>query len=642
MLQLAWGINWELIPAYGNPSLAFSGPATSTWYNTNAQVDWTLSDAGSGGFPAPGVAGFTQGWDSIPADPYSEPHSGDDNSFYSGPQYAFAVNGCLAFVPNGCAGGASQGCHTVQVEGWDNEGRTTFGSYGPLCYDTIPPVTKAGLSGTLISGTTYKSAVTVTLSASDPGYPSTGSGVAATYYYLNSGGWQFYSGPFAVSYAGSYTVHFESLDNAGNYETAKSTSFTIKPVLSLSPASLAFGNEVLGTTSAGKAVTVTNITSSSVPISSIAASGDFTITANTCPATLAGSGHCSITVAFKPSVLGAVTGDVTIVYSAIGSSDRLGLSGTGVAPLTASPTSLSFGTVTVGTTSVAKTVTLKNDNPSTPLSLSFSANGDYSAVAGGGTPCGATLAGGASCTVNVTFKPHQNGTINGAVTVKDGVSLSPLVVGLTGSGSGGVVAPLTFTPTSLSYTNAVVGTNTAKTVTVKNTSASSVTVSSVSASGDYSASGCVTTLTSGATCTLTVTFSPSTSGTTKGAIALTDTTSVSPEVLDASGTAVLPVTVSPTSVSFGAWTVGTTSGSHTVTLTNHTAGSTSIAFAASGDFSAAAGGGTPCGVSLGAGASCTFVVTFSPTTTGAVSGVATVTYSAGFSPQEVKLSGTGQ
>lgn len=54
MMQLAWGINWELIPAYGNPSVAFSEPTTSTWYNSNQQVDWTVFDADSSGLPAPG------------------------------------------------------------------------------------------------------------------------------------------------------------------------------------------------------------------------------------------------------------------------------------------------------------------------------------------------------------------------------------------------------------------------------------------------------------------------------------------------------------------------------------------------------------------------------------------------------------
>ncbi|HXO38264.1 MAG TPA: choice-of-anchor D domain-containing protein, partial [Candidatus Acidoferrum sp.] len=117
---------------------------------------------------------------------------------------------------------------------------------------------------------------------------------------------------------------------------------------------------------------------------------------------------------------------------------------------------------------------------------------------------------------------------------------------------------------------------------------------------------------------------------------------VSPEVLDVTGTAILPLTISPASLSFGSFTVGTASGPATVTLTNHLAAATSITYSASGDFSAVAGGGSPCGASLGAGASCTFVVAFSPTTTGAVSGVATVTNTGGFSPQEVKLSGTGQ
>ncbi|HKM47221.1 MAG TPA: choice-of-anchor D domain-containing protein, partial [Terriglobales bacterium] len=711
MMQLAWGINWYIIPADGTPSLSFGGPATNTWYNTDQIIDWDLTDGSSNGYTPPGNAGFTLGWDSIPSDSHSEPHGGDGDTFYTGPEYTYSGFGCVDNNGTYCEAASGQGCHTVHVRGWDNQGNTTNGSYGPVCYDSVPPtitvsnnpttpgsgwwdtsvvvtlnpsdpggsdasgikttyyaintgscypgnlgpcntytgpftmsgqqqsyiyyftednagnfstepyewvsidltppVTTATLSGTLVSGTTFKSAVTVTLTATDTG----GSGLATTYYALNSGGYSAYGGPFTVSYTGSYTVHFYSTDNAGNHEVTKTKTFTIKPVLSLSAATLAFGNELLGTTSAGKNVTITNISSSSVPITSITAFGDFSITANTCPGTLAGSGHCIVTVAFKPSVLGAITGDLTIGYSAIGSPDRLNLTGTGLAPLTATPTSLAFGTVTVGMTSAAKTVTLKNDNPSTALNIGYSSNGDYSTVTGGGTPCGATLAGGASCTVNVTFHPHQNGAINGEVTVTDGVSLSPLVVSASGSGTLGVTNPLSFTPATLAFTNVVVGTSSTKTVTVKNVSASSVNVTSVSASGDYSVSGCVGVLASGGTCTLTATFSPSTNGTIKGSLALVDGTSVSPEVLNASGTAVLPLTISPASVGFGGETVGVTTSSHTVTLTNHTAGSLSLTIGASGDF--ATGGGT-CGASLGAGASCTFGVTFTPTTTGAV------------------------
>ena len=229
MMQLAWAINWELIPAYGNPLISFKGPPTNTWYNTNQTVDWTLNDKGSSGFPAPGPAGFTQGWDSIPADPYSEPNGGTGNSFYSGPQFPFATHGCLAFEPNGCSGGVSQGCHVVQVEGWDNQGVTTYGSYGPLCYDTVnPTVTISNNPFTPVSGW-YNKPVAVTLNASDPG-GNNASGISRSYYAVNYGGCipgsinfcSFYTGPFTLSTTGQYTIHYFTEDNAGNYSSDNS------------------------------------------------------------------------------------------------------------------------------------------------------------------------------------------------------------------------------------------------------------------------------------------------------------------------------------------------------------------------------------------------------------------------------------
>jgi hypothetical protein len=228
MMQLAWGINWELLPAYGNPSVTFSGPK-SGWYNTSQQVDWTVSDAGSGGFPAPGVAGFTQGWDSIPADPQSEPHPGSGNSFYNGPEYAFGTTGCLAFVAGSCSGGVSQGCHTVHVEGWDNEGRTAVATYGPLCYDTVPPVTTDSVSGTKV-GSDYENLATVTLTATDAGStatPNTGSGVSSIHYRVNGGALTAYSAPFAVRTNGVNMVTFYSTDRAGNVESTQTATFNL-------------------------------------------------------------------------------------------------------------------------------------------------------------------------------------------------------------------------------------------------------------------------------------------------------------------------------------------------------------------------------------------------------------------------------
>ena len=218
MLQLAWAINWRNAAAYTAPSVTFSGPAVNKWYNTDQTVTWTVNDL-SYTYPGTGIAGFTQGWDSIPNDPTSEAAPGAGNSFYSGPQFPNARTGYLDFTGSG----VSQGCHTVNVRGWNNMGQSTGDvTYGPLCYDTIAPVTTDTLSGTISSGV-YISSVKITLSATDAG-----SGVAATYYSLDGGSYVTYSAPVTVSAPGAHTLHFYSKDKAGNAEVAHTVSFTIK------------------------------------------------------------------------------------------------------------------------------------------------------------------------------------------------------------------------------------------------------------------------------------------------------------------------------------------------------------------------------------------------------------------------------
>ena len=231
MLQLAWAINWEVIPASGVPYITFSGPPTNKWYNTNQTVSWTIHDyVPAGGTPGTGIAGETQGWDSIPAEPSSEPHGGSGNLFYSGPQFPNGAEGCLAFEPNGCSGGASQGCHTVHARGWNNQGLNTAGqpgfpeTYGPLCYDTVAPTVSIAKSPSANSAGWNNSSVKVILSANDPG-GSAASGIRATYYGLDEGSCstsslsscQVYSGPFIVSQQRYNIGNYFTEDNAGNF-----------------------------------------------------------------------------------------------------------------------------------------------------------------------------------------------------------------------------------------------------------------------------------------------------------------------------------------------------------------------------------------------------------------------------------------
>jgi hypothetical protein len=115
------------------------------------------------------------------------------------------------------------------------------------------------------------------------------------------------------------------------------TGLAAVPGVGFNPTSLAFGNQVLNTTSTAKPVTLTNTGNAALTINSIAASGDFAATstgASACPispATLAAGANCTINVTFTPTVLGARAGTLTVTDNAAGSPHTVGLTGTGIA-----------------------------------------------------------------------------------------------------------------------------------------------------------------------------------------------------------------------------------------------------------------------------------------------------------------------
>jgi hypothetical protein len=141
---------------------------------------------------------------------------------------------------------------------------------------------------------------------------------------------------------------------------------------------------------------------------------------------------------------------------------------------------------------------------------------------------------------------------------------------------------------------------------------------------------------------MSVTFTPSAAGSIIGSVALTINSSASPLIFDLAGSGVPPVALSPTSLSFSAQSVGTTSAPQTVTLANNQAVVLNLlGLTGSGNYTVSPGGTSPCGTSVAAHATCTFQVTFTPTNTGTIAGVATITHNASGSPQVVKLTGTG-
>jgi Pro-kumamolisin, activation domain/Divergent InlB B-repeat domain len=204
VLQLAWMLNDFVAGDSGGPTVSFTGPQINHWYNTDQTVSWTLTDTSGNGHLPNGVAGASQAWDVDPGDPYSEPTPGSGSSYY-GPQY-YGASGSSGLAASG------QGCHTDYVRGWDNAGNSGLSSYGPLCYDSIPPSTTITLSGNLQYNNNYDGPVLVTIGATD-----SGSGVANTFYELEPGeGFQPYTAPFYAYVPGGYLISAYSVDVAGN------------------------------------------------------------------------------------------------------------------------------------------------------------------------------------------------------------------------------------------------------------------------------------------------------------------------------------------------------------------------------------------------------------------------------------------
>ncbi|HXR96360.1 MAG TPA: choice-of-anchor D domain-containing protein [Terriglobales bacterium] len=217
-------------------------------------------------------------------------------------------------------------------------------------------------------------------------------------------------------------------------------------------------------------------------------------------------------------------------------------------------------------------------------------------------------------------------------------------VGASGGGGGATAAPAaTFAPTSLTFSaQTVATTSAAQTITLTNGGNAALAISSLAATGDFAQTNtCGTSLAAGANCAISVTFTPTTSGARSGAITLVDNAAGSPQSAALSGTgavATAVVQISPSSLTFAAQTVGSTSPVQKLTLTNTGSATLSItSVAASGDF----GQTNTCGTSLAAGANCLISVTFTPTSSGTRTGAITLTDSAGGSPQSVVLTGAG-
>jgi hypothetical protein len=244
-------------------------------------------------------------------------------------------------------------------------------------------------------------------------------------------------------------------------------------------------------------------------------------TCGTIPITVAPQTNCTIGVSFTPSNVGAHSAKLTLTDNATTSPQHVSLSGTGIAGLSTSTSSLTYGSVTFGSKALKSFSVINHQTQSVTLSESFSGTNAADFSRSGGT-CTATLAAGTSCSIIVSFTPSVLGTESGILTISDSPDpLSPYKVAL----STGPTIPETVSPLTLPY--GTVSTSSSKTLrtTVTNKSVYTISISSAVSGAnapDFTITGgtCGSSLAGNSSCTIGVKFKPTTTASETASLAV--------------------------------------------------------------------------------------------------------------------------
>ncbi len=471
---------------------------------------------------------------------------------------------------------------------------------------------------------------------------------------------------FGASYTIAYTaasVPFSANLSVGGSSLAPTTSFT--------PASLTHPTTVVGqpnvianqiftnTSDVEIALAASNAFTSSNPQFAVTAGSTGTPCTN--GLLLSAGTSCTYTSTFTPTSVASFGASYTVNYSVLGAVNftaTVGVGGSSVAPTTSfTPSSISHGSVPVGSPSLLANLTFTNSSPVTITLAASNAltspSGQFVITPGStGTPCtnGLAIAAGASCTFNSTYTPSGVTSISNSYTFNYAVGAATFsnTVGFSGAG----IAAASVAPTTIPFGNVPLTVGVTQTVTFSNPSGVPVRLVSITHSdARYTSVGnggspCTpgNDVLAGGSCTYALTFTPTGTGSYNN----TSTIVYQPNATgptynltqNANGTGVnLPSTITPSSIAFGNTTIGTTLTQ--VGLFANTSNSTSFpstytitALSTTGlGFSAAGSGGSPCnvGATVAPGASCTFTETFlvSSGSTGSYNGTTQLDFQGG-------------
>jgi len=311
------------------------------------------------------------------------------------------------------------------------------------------------------------------------------------------------------------------------------------PQATLSPNPVTFPNTNVGSSSGTMAMALSNPGNAALTISSISITGSsassFSQT-NNCGASVAASASCTITVTFTPAATGSLSASISVADNATGSPHSATITGTGTAPQAVlSPNPLAFPSTTVGAAATALPMTLSNPGTSALTISGISVTGTNASSFRQTNNCPASLAAGATCTINVVFTPASAASLTAAISIADNATGSPQSAPITGTGTAPLIPQAVLTPNPLAFASTTINTSaTPLPMTLSNPGNTALAISSIAVTGANASSfgqtnTCGASLAAGASCTITVGFTPTSAATFTAAIAVTDNAAGSPQ-----------------------------------------------------------------------------------------------------------------
>jgi hypothetical protein len=235
--------------------------------------------------------------------------------------------------------------------------------------------------------------------------------------------------------AGTLTASLAIASNATDPNVVVGINATAtSSTLAATPSSVSFGNVVVGSNTT-QTIRLQNIGTSEVKISAITPSvSSIAISGVTTPINLAPGTSATLTAAYKPTAAGSVTGKITVTSNAVGSPTIVDLSATAAAAavqLTPSASSLSFGSVTVGSSGTSQLTVKSTGNTNATISkVTVSGTGFVL----GSSAASVILDPSQTESYTVNFDPKAAGSLTGTLTITSNAASSPLNIALSGTG----------------------------------------------------------------------------------------------------------------------------------------------------------------------------------------------------------------